>query len=299
MKTCFRAFCAAFVLLSALCCAGKAEFEDLRRQVVALEQKVDNINKEIDALKTLVMQIKQGGYVTAVLPDERDGRICGYTLAFNDGRSVYLQTGGQSEVEAPQIGVRQAEDGNWYWTVNGEWLLDTDGGKVLASAVSQESVQMKFEGDSWYISYDGGANWERVSTKGSSSGLSFSSVDTSNPDYVVITLTDGTQLRLPTWEAFDALRQLVKQLNINLSSLCTIVSALQENDYLVSMTPFVEDGEPVGWLLNFSRSGLVVIYSSAGDSPHLGVRQHSDGLYSPQTLQQKHRAFFRRLHTAA
>lgn len=279
MKTCFRAFCAAFVLLSALCCAGKAEFEDLRRQVVALEQKVDNINKEIDALKTLVMQIKQGGYVTAVLPDERDGRICGYTLAFNDGRSVYLQIGGPSEVEAPQIGVRQAEDGNWYWTVNGEWLLDTDGGKVLASAVSQESVQMKFEGDSWYISYDGGANWERVSTKGSSSGLSFSSVDTSNPDYVVITLTDGTQLRLPTWEAFDALRQLVKQLNINLSSLCTIVSALQENDYLVSMTPFVEDGVPVGWLLNFSKSGLVVIYSSAGDSPHLGVRQHSDGLY--------------------
>lgn len=279
MKTCFRAFCAAIVLLSALCCAGKAEFEDLRRQVVALEQKVDNINKEIDALKTLVMQIKQGGYVTAVLPDERDGRICGYTLAFNDGRSVYLQIGGPSEVEAPQIGVRQAEDGNWYWTVNGEWLLDSDGGRVLASAVNQDPVQMKFEGDNWYISYDGGANWEKVSTKGASSGASFRSVDTSNPDYVVITLSDGTQLRLPTWEAFDALRQLVKQLNINLLSLCTIVSALQENDYLVSMTPFVEDGEPVGWLLNFSRSGLVVIYSSAGDSPHLGVRQHSDGLY--------------------
>ena len=78
------------------------------------------------------------------------------------------------------------------------------------------------------------------------SGATFRSVDTSDPDCVVITLSDGQQLRLPTWEAFDKLRQLVKQLNINLSSLSRIVSALQENDYLVSTSPFVEDGVPVG-----------------------------------------------------
>ena len=131
----------------------------------------------------------------------------------------------------------------------------------------------------WYISYDSGANWSPISTK-ASGGITFRSVDTSNPDLVVITLSDGTVLRLPTWAAFDALQQQVKQLNINLAALSRIVSALQDNDYLVSTTPFVEDGVPKGWLLNFSKSGLVVIYSSGGyESPQIGVRQDADGVY--------------------
>ena len=111
-------------------------------------------------------------------------------------------------------------------------------------------------------------------------GVTFCSVDTSDPDCVVITLSDGQQLRLPTWAAFDELRQEVKRLNINLASLSRIVSALQDYDYLVSTTPFVEEGVPVGWLLNFSKSGLVVIYSgSGGAAPQVGVRRDTDGVY--------------------
>ena len=201
-----------------------------------------------------------------------------YTLAFNDGSTVHLSTGGDPR-DVPQISVRQDGDGVWYWTLDGEWLLDDDGNKVAASSPAPEQPQFKFEGNRWYVSYDGGISWTEVATKGSS-GLSFLYVDTSNPEYVVIVLSDGTELRLPTWEAFDSLRQYVRQLNINLSSLSSIVSAINDHDYLVSVAPFVEDGEPVGWLLNFSRSGLVVIYSSGGSaSPHIGVRQDGDGVY--------------------
>lgn len=229
----------SLTLVFTACSRYDDELDELRARMTLVEQRLDDINKDIEALHALVMEIKQGGYVMAVLPDEKDGKLLGYTLAFNDGRSVYLRMEASSAVEAPQVGVRQGEDGNWYWTVDGEWLLDGAGSKVLASSVSQNSVQMKFEGDSWYISYDGGSSWEKIPTK-SSSGLSFSDVDTSNPDYVVITLSDGTQLRLPTWAAFDALQQQVKQLNINLSALSRIVSALQDNDYLISMTPMAK-----------------------------------------------------------
>ena len=30
----------------------------------------------------------------------------------------------------PVIGVRQDEDGVYYWTLNGEWLLDEEGNKI-------------------------------------------------------------------------------------------------------------------------------------------------------------------------
>lgn len=278
MKTCFRAFCAAIVLISALCCAGKAEFEDLRRQVDELQQRVESLNSELNELSSLVQQIQIGNYVTAVIKDQEGN---GYILAFSDGSSVHLALSDEDPEETPQIGVQQDSDGVWYWTLGGEWLLDTSGNRVRASSPAQPSPQIKMEGDDWFISYDGGATWEKISSKASSgSGGIFKSVDTSDPDCVLITLSDGSLLRLPTWAAFDSLRQEVKRLNINLASLSRIVSALQDYDYLVSTTPFVEDGVPVGWLLNFSRSGLVVIYSSTGgSSPQVGVRRDSDGVY--------------------
>lgn len=199
-----------FVLCFVVALPSCASKEDLEQ----LEQRVDELGKELDQLSLLVQQIDRGGYVVAVIPDE-DGN--GYTLAFNDGRTVHIS-----------------------------------------------------------LSVKSGS----ASAQGAGSGITFKSVDTSNPDCVVITLSDGTVLRLPTWAAFDALQQQVKQLNINLSALSRIVSALKDNDYLLSMSPFVEDGVPVGWLLNFSKSGLVVIYSSgASATPQIGVRQDSDGVY--------------------
>ena len=189
----FFALCFFAVLPS---CASKGELEQL-------EQKVNELARQIDG----------GGYVLAVVPDEDGG---GYTLTFDDGRTVHIS-----------------------------------------------------------LSVKSGDNSSQTTGK----GVTFRSVDTSNPDYVVITLSDGTVLRIPTWTAFSALQQQVKQLNINLSALSRIISAIQENDFLVSTSPFIEDGVQVGWLLNFSKSGLVVIYSSLGYTTKIGVKRDTDGVY--------------------
>ena len=279
MKTLFRLITFLTIVLAAHSCARiDAEIDALKERMSALERRVGELNSEIDELGALVRQIHIGNYVTAVIKDKDSN---GYLLAFSDGSSVHLDIPDELREEAPQIGVRQDDDGVWYWTLGGDWMLDGSGNRVRASSPPQQKPQFKMEGDEWFISYDGGSTWEMISSKASSSsGGLFRSVDTSDPDCVVITLSDGQQLRLPTWEAFDKLRQLVKQLNINLSSLSRIVSALQENDYLVSTSPFVEDGVPVGWLLNFSKSGLVVIYSGSGSSaPQVGVRRDTDGVY--------------------
>lgn len=153
----------------------------------------------------------------------------------------------------------------------------TNGGYVTAVIPDGQGEDI----NGYILSFNDGSNvYVNVTKVSSAAAGTFVSVDTSNPDYVVITLSDGSHLQLPTWSAFAALQQQVKQLNINLSALSHIVSALQDNDYLISTTPMVEDGVQVGWLLNFSKSGLVVIYSSDDtDSPQIGVRQDSDGVY--------------------
>ena len=283
-SVCLAAFCAILLAFTVCSCVSRDEIEKLNARMGLIEQRVDNLNSEIAGLRLIVQQINNGGYVTAVFPDE-DGS--GYALAFNDGSSIHISVEG-SQPANPQIGVRQDEDGVWYWTLNGQWLLSADGKKMRVTGENGQpggagspgiTPRLKFENDVWYVSYDEGASWTKISTK-SAESLVFRNVDTSNSDYVVIVLSDGTELKLPTWAAFDALRQCVKQLNINLSSLSSIVSALVQNDYLVSISPFVEDGAPVGWLLNFSKSGLVVIYSSGNsDTPHLGVKQDADGIY--------------------
>lgn len=201
---------ALLVIVLFSCGRGNHEIDELRERIEAMEKRIDGLDSDVERLNALILQITNGGYVTAVIPNGQGEDVNGYILSFNDGSSVYIN---------------------------------------VTKALSNAAV-------------------------------TFVSVDTSNPDYVLITLSDGSQLKLPTWVAFDALQQQVKQLNINLAALSRIVSALQDNDYLISTTPFVEDGVPVGWLLNFSKSGLVVIYSSGGsESPQIGVRQDADGVY--------------------
>ena len=261
MKSRLRVVRFVFFMFLALSCASRAELEELRNRVAELERRVDALNADIGQLQKMVTQIQTGGYVTAVAKKESS-----YTISFNDGSTVLLNTESDGQ-EVPCVGVRKGDDGIYYWTLDGEWLLDSKGNKLAVSGLDVESGQnaveprLKLNGNNWSVSYDGGKKWNRISTK-ATSGVTFSSVDSSNPDYVIIILSDGTELRLPTWEAFITLQKQVKQLNINLSALSRIISAIQDNDYLVSIAPFIEDGVQVGWLLNFSKSGLVVIYSS-------------------------------------
>lgn len=49
-------------------------------------------------------------------------------------------------------------------------------------------------------------------------------------------------------------------MNSNISSLQTIVKALQENDYVTNVVKVVENGEEVGYTISFSNSGSITIY---------------------------------------
>lgn len=87
------------------------------------------------------------------------------------------------------------------------------------------------------------------------------------------------------------LEQLCQQMNTNISSLQTIVSALQNNDYVTGVVPVTEGGKTVGYTISFTKSQPVTIcHGKDGQNgadgkdgksyvPVIGVRQDTDGVY--------------------
>ena len=85
----------------------------------------------------------------------------------------------------------------------------------------------------------------------------------------------------------SVLEELCKQANTNISSLLTIVSALQNNDCVTSVAPVMKNGETIGYTFTFSKSAPITIYcnengtgtGAGGNMPVIGVRQDTDGVY--------------------
>ena len=81
-------------------------------------------------------------------------------------------------------------------------------------------------------------------------------------------------------------------MNTNISSLQTIVTALQNNDYVTGITPVMQGGKEVGYTITFSKSNPITIYHGKdgqngedgtdgkdGVTPTIGVKQDTDGIY--------------------
>ena len=234
-----------------------------------------------------------------------------------DGQNGEDGTDGKDGV-TPTIGVKQDTDGIYYWTLDGDWLTDKHGDKIKAEGKDGAdgsdgedgsdgtdgtngkdgiTPQFKIENDYWFISYDNGNTWTQLGKATGENGKDgedgvggdsmFTGIDyKTSTDYVIFTLADGTQIKLPTWSAFEALQRLYNETNTNLSALQTIVTALQNNDYITSVDPLTEDGKVVGYTIKFAKSNPIVIYNGKdgtdgvdGNTPIIGVKKDTDDIY--------------------
>ena len=292
--------------------------DDLEGRVTRLERLCDNLNDNISLLASIVDIIQKNDFVKSVVPIEENGEVVGYEITFTQSGSVKIYHGKKGEVGAvgqtPVIGVKQAEDGRWYWTINGEWLLNDNGDKLLAEAIDGENgaigadgitPQLKVEGDYWYISYDNKATWECLGKATGEAGKDGDSMFKSvnyNDDYVELVLVDGTMLRIPTWASHMLLVDEIAKINNNISAIQAAVKALESNDYVQKVTPVKdEDGNVIGYTLQFAFTGDVTIYHGEdgkdgedgedgkdgvdgedgkdGYTPVIGARQHPDGIW--------------------
>ena len=206
-------------LCALLLCAGLAmtgcyddsalqeQLKDHESRLKELERLTAQQNTNISSLQTIVTALQDKDYVTSVAPIYEGDEVVGYTITFSKSGAVTIYNGKDGYV--PAMGVKQDEsDGQWYWTVDGEWLLDSKGGKVRASAEDGEegapgqpgvTPTLKIVDGYWYVSYDGGKTWEEE-TLGQATGdkgyTMFAEVSYDD-DYLYITMSDGQKLTLP------------------------------------------------------------------------------------------------------
>ncbi|MBR6655266.1 MAG: leucine-rich repeat protein [Alistipes sp.] len=176
--------------------------KDHEQRISALEELCKQMNTNIEALQTLVNALEKRDYVTNVSEVRSNGEVIGYTISFaySDTITIYHGQDGKDGANGtdgkdgytPQIGVMKDTDGIYYWTLDGEWLLDAKGNKIKAVGTDgadgkdgqdgtngsdgqdgQDGTngtdgkdgitpQLKIENDYWYVSYDNGATWVQL-----------------------------------------------------------------------------------------------------------------------------------------
>ena len=209
-------------------------------RIAALEAWQAETNTNIQALQTL---LSTTDYITAVTPVVKDGVEVGFTISFLNTPAITIYHGTKGDKgdkgDTPQIGAAQGDDGNWYWTLNGELLTDTDGNPIRANGtqgeqgepgsdgddaplpqlatgakltdqgITTDSQNKDIEPDAIYLSVDGGKTWTRVSGEQGDTGSTgptgpqgdsfFKGIDTKNADYILFTLADGSTFQVPRY----------------------------------------------------------------------------------------------------
>lgn len=185
----------------------KEEFDDLDNRINNLEALCDELNDEITSLSQIVDAIDDNEFITDFSPIVENGEEIGYKILFESGREIVIYNGKDGKDGengyVPEIGVSQDTDGIWYWTVDGEWLRDSNGDKLSTTGREDLIPKLKIEDMFWYVSYDGGKSWEKLDKAVGGDGVSFFEQVSSDEDNVYVTLADGTVLTLPKASAFS------------------------------------------------------------------------------------------------
>ena len=230
---------------------------DHEERIAALEKWQEQTNQSIAAMQEL---LNTTDMITGVSAVSEGGQTVGYTITFLHSDPITIYNGAKgadgedgadgADGQTPQIGLAQAEDGNWYWTLNGETLTDADGNPIRANGLdgadgedgedgatgpegpqgddgtSAPTPQIKLgsnvtgtimtdngqkDTDAWYLSVDGGATWYRVSGKDGTNGDTwFADEPKKEGNYYVFTLTDQSTFRVAAYQPFRILTEAEK-----------------------------------------------------------------------------------------
>lgn len=178
--------------------------------ISALQAQVEQLNKNISSLTVLVDALNSQDRIVSVTElSDKSGYVIKFSKAgditiYNgknglDGKDGTNGTDGKDGV-TPTIGVKLDSDGNYYWTVNGEYLLDGSGNKISATA-HVATPQIRINEGNFEISYNNGVTWEVIGTAGTTGDVVFSSV-VDGTESVVFTLKDGTTIEIPKVQEF-------------------------------------------------------------------------------------------------
>ena len=189
---------------------AEADIKELQTLVNQLNSTLSGLATTVDALKTqdrIVSVTELADKSGWVVEFSQTGKITIYNgkngIDGKDGTNGTDGTDGTNgqDGKTPTIGVKLDADGNYYWTVNGEFLLDENGNKIAATA-HVATPQLRINNGNFEISYNGGVTWEVIGEAGNTGAVIFSKVEDGS-DAVTFTLGDGTTIAIPKAGAFS------------------------------------------------------------------------------------------------
>ena len=251
-----------FLLLPLACILAGCKYDDSKvwQELEAQKAKIaalENLNSNVTSLQALVSALQQNITVTAVKTTDK-----GHNVSFSDGTTVTILN---EEAATPKLGAKQDTDGNYYWTVGGDWLLDASGNKVTTS----RTPKLKVENDQWMVSYDEGATWAKVDGQAASVCL-FESV-TTDADKAVFKLSDGSTISIPLASAASKLQLIFDERVFEKMRNGEVMSASYKIVAPAGAVTNLETFESEGWKVTFypadEKTGRVSIKAPANVTP--------------------------------
>ncbi len=193
------------LLLSSCTDMVRTELEETHDKLKALQDLASSVNNDLTTLSEVVSRLDDSHTIDPGTYVEKEG---GYEVSFRDGTTIFIPFGvdGVDGRTLIPIGVLQDEDSLYYWTVDGDWLLNADSTKMRAGATDGKNgivPQIRIEDGMWQISVDDGKSFSDLASCEEMNGVGvFSGIDMSDPTKVVLTLIDGTILEIPCQTSF-------------------------------------------------------------------------------------------------
>ena len=226
MKKFILSICAVVIMTLSACSEkdegplGNTEDKNDEQYKEIVQQANDNVT----SVGSLVNALNNDDIITSVTPIKEGDKEVGYTFSFANSKStsVYFE----NKNSAPALGVKPDNAGDFYWTLNGEWLLDDAGKKILYDGTSSSILpKLKVENSNWMLSVDNGKTWKKISPVSSSSqgnNKIFKDINVSDAENITFTFADGTKLVVPREPELTISFSEEKQILVKPNSTVTI-----------------------------------------------------------------------------
>ena len=206
MKKLFTTILCSMLLLAVSGCQHEDIWNELReheQRIEQLEKQCRELNTNIEAIQAILTAIQQNDYVTEVMKIMEDGIEVGYSITFAKGGTVTIYHGTNgADGAAPKVSIRKAQDGEYYWTADGEWMTDENGEMIPAVVADDPNGEyitplFRVADGKWYVSVDNGNSWLEIGNISEDGNCRFFQSVTYNNDYLTLILSDGTEVKVP------------------------------------------------------------------------------------------------------
>lgn len=259
------------VLLSMAALLATGCYSDYYKQLEELEGRLELVyaqcveyNETLKTISELAAAIESQDFVTGItkIKDQLDPtKEIGYTINFVNHDPITITYGENGKI--PYVNSIKGSDNQYYWSVQyddgqQEIIKDSDGNPVpCVGKVPFITIRDK----KWYITFDNVNYTELGPADGKDADAMFVGFDTIDPNKVVIKLSGGTVVELPTFLAYKDLVTELSQLNSTvLGQKAVVEAAIDKVTYIKSVSNIMSDGASIGKCIELSNGKSCNIY---------------------------------------